>query len=325
MAPNLGQYVGSLIEKHFSGDDKPIAVEKSTVDLSDVMEKRGRLDDPSIYFSQTIGGHPDYQHLLETSSIEAGRITTMFADLKNFSARGMFMDPTEVKMVKRQVLGLWIDSVRIMGGHVHSIDGDGVMVFFGGRNRDASYATYEAVAAGVNVLTLTHDVLNPLLEDRGYDPVELRVGIDHDGNMRWGRVGIPGYYEVKGTGFGIDFAAKMMQSRRSGFVMVGETLIDLINIPERFLEVHTYQRAGKEVEDPDFRRTYRGTEKRYKKRRLDLDKLFREVGGNQRVVDEDDIRHICTSDQIDHRVVVPASATGSRTQPENEEFAQERA
>ncbi|MDP9474205.1 MAG: hypothetical protein M3R38_00615 [Actinomycetota bacterium] len=216
MPRNLGPYVGSLLEKHFSGEDKQVRVEDSRVDLSQVMEKRGRLDDPSIYFSQSIGGHPDYQHLLATSEIERGTITTLFADLKNFSARGMFVDPTSIKRIKRQVLGTWIDSVRIMGGHVHSIDGDGIMVFFGGRNRNASYATYEAVAAGVNVLTLTREVVNPLLRDRGYDPVDLRVGIDHDPNMRWGRVGIPGHYEVKGTGFGIDFAAKMMQSRPRG-------------------------------------------------------------------------------------------------------------
>ncbi len=325
MPRNLGPYVGSLLEKHFSGEDKQVRVEDSRVDLSQVMEKRGRLDDPSIYFSQSIGGHPDYQHLLATSEIERGTITTLFADLKNFSARGMFVDPTSIKRIKRQVLGTWIDSVRIMGGHVHSIDGDGIMVFFGGRNRNASYATYEAVAAGVNVLTLTREVVNPLLRDRGYDPVDLRVGIDHDPNMRWGRVGIPGHYEVKGTGFGIDFAAKMMQSRRSGFVMVGETLVDLIEIPEDFLEVHTYQQDGDDVKDPDFRRVYRGTERRYKKWRLDLDKLFREVGGDQLVVDEDDIRHICTSGRTENRNVSPALAAGSRTHPENEEFAQERA
>ncbi len=106
--------------------------------------------------------------------------------------------------------------------------------------------------------------------------------------------------------------------------MVGETLVDLIDIPERFLEVHTFKRDGDDIPDPDFRRTYHGTEKRYKKWRLDLDKLFREVGGYLRVVDEDDIRHICTSDRIDHRIVVPASAMGSRTQPENEEFAQKK-
>src|SRR5215218_7675459 len=154
MPRDLRPYVGSLLEKHFSGEDKQVRVEDSGVDLSEVMEKRGRLDDSSIYFSQSIGGHPDYQHLLATSAIEGGTITTLFADLKNFSARGMFVDPTSIKRIKRQVLGTWIDSVRIMGGHVHSIDGDGIMVFFGGRHRNATYATYEAVAAGVNVLTL---------------------------------------------------------------------------------------------------------------------------------------------------------------------------
>lgn len=325
MPRDLGPYVGSLLEKHFSGEDKQVRVEDAGVDFSEVMKKRGRLDDPSIYFSQTIGGHPDYQHLLATSQVEKGAITTLFADLKNFSARGMFVDPTSIKGVKRQVLGTWIDSVRIMGGHVHSIDGDGIMVFFGGRDRNSTYATYEAVAAGINVLTLTREVVNPLLQDRGHEPVELRVGIDHDPNMRWGRIGIPDHYEVKGTGFGIDFAAKMMQSRRSGFVMVGETLVDLIAIPEDFLEVHTYQQNGEDVKDPGFERTHRGNTKRYKKRRLDLDRLFREVGGDQLVVDEDDIRHICTSGRIENRNVSPAPATGSRTHPENEEFAQGQA
>lgn len=116
MSRNLGPYVGSLLEKHFSGEDKQVRVEDAGVDLSEVMKKRGRLDDPSIYFSQSIGGHPDYQHLLETSQVEKGAITTLFADLKNFSARGMFVDPTSIKGVKRQVLGTWIDSARIMGG-----------------------------------------------------------------------------------------------------------------------------------------------------------------------------------------------------------------
>ncbi len=325
MARDLEPYVGSLLSKHFTGADKLVSVEKSRVDLSSVMQKNAELG-PSVYISQTIGGHPDYDHLLYTDEMEDGWITTLFADLKNFSARGLFVNPTDVKAVKRQVLGLWIDSVRIMGGHVHSIDGDGLMVFFGRRNADPAQATYDALAAGINLLTLTEDNLNPLLEDQGHDKVRVRVGVDHDPDMRWGRVGIPGHYEVKGTGFGIDFAAKMMQSRRSGFVMVGETLVDLIDVPRDFLRVHTYTHNGEEVEDRYYRRTWHSgkpneQERLYKKWQFDFDKMFTEIG-DDRIATAEDIRHICTADKTAKRNVTPAPRFGPRTHPETEEFAQ---
>lgn len=326
MARDLGPYVGSLIEKHFSGSDKPVSVQKSRVDLSQVMRKDAELD-PDLFASQTIGGHPDYDYLRDSDEVVSGKITTLFADLKNFSARGMFVDPDEVKAIKRQVLGLWMDSVSIMGGHIHSIDGDGLMVFFGGANADPTQATYEAVAAGINLLTLTYDDLNPLLEDQGHDKVLVRVGIDHDSNMRWGRVGLPpDQYEVKGTGFGIDFAAKMQQSRRSGFVMVGESLVNLIVIPNDYLVVHTYTQNGQDVEDRNFRRTYHGEERKYSKWKFDFDKMFREIGGDKRVATDDDIRHVCTGNETQSRSVTPVAAveTGSRTYPENEEFARKR-
>lgn len=151
----------------------------------------------------------------------------------------------------------------------------------------------------------------------------VRVGIDHDPDMRWGRIGIPpDQYEVKGTGFGVDFAAKMQQSRKSGFVMVGEELVKLINIPDDYLLVHTYTQNGQDVEDRYFRRKYRGEEKTYSKRKFDFDKMFREIGGDKRVATDEDIRHICTGGETEDRGVTPAAAVaGSRTHPENEEFA----
>lgn len=324
MTRDIGPYVGSLLRKHFSGYDRPVSIEKSagTVDLSQTLRKDAELD-PSLYASQTVGNHPDYDHLRFSDNVVPGKITTLFADLKNFSALGMFIDPSEVKTIKRQVLGLWMDSVRLMGGHIHSIDGDGLMVFFGGSTADPAQATYQAVAAGVNLSTLTYDDLNPLLEDQGYDKVRVRVGIDHDPDMRWGRVGLPpDQYEVKGTGFGIDFAAKMQQSRKSGFVMVGEELVKLINIPDDYLLVHTYTQNGQDVEDRNFRRTYHGEEKTYSKRKFDFDKMFREIGGEKRVATDEDIRHICTGDETEDRNITPAAAAaGVRTHPENEEFA----
>ena len=326
MARDLNPYVGSLLRKHFSGYDRPVSLKSSAVDLSDVMQKDAELD-PGFFAAQTIGGHPDYDYLRESDDVVPGQITTLFADLKNFSARGMFIDPDDVKATKRQVLGLWMDSVTIMGGHIHSIAGDGLMVFFGGKEAVPAQATYEAVAAGINLLTLTYDYLNPLLEDQEYDKVLVRVGIDHDPNMRWGRIGLPpDHYEVKGTGFGIDFAAKMQQSRKSGFVMVGETLVELIGIPDDHLVVHTYTQNGEEVEDRYFRRTYQGENKRYSKWKFDFDKMFREIGGDQRVATADDIRHVCTGGETENRSVAPAAAaSGNRTHPENEEFARKHA
>ncbi len=79
MATDIGPYVGSLLRKHFSGYDKPVSIEKSagTVDLSQTMRKDADLD-PSLYASQTIGGHPDYDHLRFSDDVVPGKIVIAF-------------------------------------------------------------------------------------------------------------------------------------------------------------------------------------------------------------------------------------------------------
>lgn len=181
------------------------------------------------------GGHPDYDHLALpelAGKTEEGTITTLFMDLKNFTKYCCFLSPQVVYQAKAASIETAVGVCRIYGGYLHEIPGDGVMFFFGGRNKDdVDYAKKAINAAADTMDTLEKEVMVEYNSDEQFPNIHPKIGVDY-GNATWGAYGAQPVFEVKATSFNVDIAHKMMNERLSQEVAVGDDIKNLLKIDE---------------------------------------------------------------------------------------------
>lgn len=181
------------------------------------------------------GGHPDYDYLAEPQNLgqtAEGNVSTLFMDLKNFTKYCCFLSKHDVYQAKAATIESAIGVCRIHGGHLHDIPGDGVMFFFGGKGTTDLDAAKHALDAAADVIDLLETEVIPQYNDSSqYPKIHPKVGIDF-GNALWGAMGALPLFEVKATGFNVDIANKMMSTRNSKEVAIGDDLKKLLDISE---------------------------------------------------------------------------------------------
>jgi class 3 adenylate cyclase len=181
------------------------------------------------------GGHPDYDHLAApelAGKTEEGTITTLFMDLKNFTKYCCFLSPKAVYQAKAASIETAVGVCRIYGGYLHEIPGDGVMFFFGGKNKDDIDFAKKAINAAADTMdTLENEVMVEYNSNEQFPNIHPKIGVDY-GNATWGAYGAQPIFEVKATAFNVDIAHKMMSERLSQEVAVGEDIKNLLKIDE---------------------------------------------------------------------------------------------
>jgi len=82
----------------------------------------------------TIGDHPDFAHLAGTDEATTCPIVTLFMDIESSTRLELLYGPAETAKIKNAFLCTAIEMVHAFDGHVHRLQGDAVMAFFGGSN-----------------------------------------------------------------------------------------------------------------------------------------------------------------------------------------------
>ena len=173
------------------------------------------------------GGHPDYNYLADTENIgktESGTITTFFLDLRNFTKYCYFLDGSDVYKAKAAVIETVINICLMYEGHIHEIPGDGVMVFWGGKQADDIDMSQRAINAASDAMkTLEEEIIPAYNKDPKYPNIHPKMGIDY-GDVVWGAYGAEPNYEVKATSFYADIASKMMSQCKAREIAIGNSL-----------------------------------------------------------------------------------------------------
>lgn len=179
------------------------------------------------------GGHPEYDYLAETENVgktEAGTITTFFLDLRNFTKYCYFLSGTDVYKAKAAVIETAISICLIYEGHIHEIPGDGVMVFWGGKQVDNIDMAQRAINAASDAMkTLEEEIIPAYNEDPKYPNIHPKMGIDY-GDVVWGAYGAEPNYEVKATSFYADIASKMMSQCNAREIAIGNSLKEHLDL-----------------------------------------------------------------------------------------------
>ncbi|WP_122604052.1 nucleotide-binding domain-containing protein [Pseudomonas viridiflava] len=199
-----------------------------------------------------IGGHPDFDHLVESRAWENGFVTSLFVDIQGSTRLGVYYSPEMVFYFKNQIIKCAIECVMAFDGHVHRIMGDAVLAFFRG-NGNANDSAIDAINCGAVLVQYIREEVVPKLRERGLaEDVGIRVGIDYGSHEQvlWGMYGYAGVSEVTATSFHVDVAAKLQQSAPRNRVMLGQSIVELLDLHDEVIEVKRAISGGEKTNLP---------------------------------------------------------------------------
>ena len=147
-------------------------------------------------------------------------ITTLFCDLRGFTAFAETAEPEEVLDVLRAYHLVLGELVTAHGGTVEHFAGDGLMAFYNDPVPDPEHQL-EAVRTAVEV----REGIERLAVEwrrRGYD-LGLGVGIT-TGYATLGRIGFEGRYDYAAIGSGVNLAARLSDVAAPGEILISQRL-----------------------------------------------------------------------------------------------------
>ena len=148
------------------------------------------------------------------------QITTLFCDLRGFTAFSETAEPEEVLDVLRAYHLLVGELVTAHGGTVEHFAGDGLMAFFNDPVQDPEHrlaAVRTAVEVRERIARVAAD-----WRKRGYD-LGLGVGIT-TGYATLGRIGFEGRYDYAAIGSGVNLAARLSDVAAPGEILISQRL-----------------------------------------------------------------------------------------------------
>lgn len=199
----------------------------------------------------SIGDHPDFAHLAGTSDTMACPIVTLFMDIESSTKLELLYGPAETAKIKNAFLCTAIELVHAFDGHVHRLQGDAVMAFFGGVSAHAEDAGVDAINCASALWLFVKSTVIPALQLEGYDEdFGIRVGVDYAPDAHWSSFGYPGIEEVSATGFGVSAAAKLQHAAGRNQIMLGQQLVEFLDLPDAVTKEKFVQRDRVETPEP---------------------------------------------------------------------------
>lgn len=201
-------------------------------------------------YSEDIGSHPDFAHLKEGNH-EYHYIVSVFVDIKGSTLLSAKMNLKDVRYIKNGMLVTAIDIFQAFDGHIHRLQGDALLAFFGRKSMSKADAIIDALNASSVLLYFVQEHLSPEFEKSGFPPLKIRIGLDFgdDEDVLWTKYGIKNCSEITTTSLHTDLAAKMQARAASNSTMMGDNIVRFLDLPDEFYEVKTYTKGGKPVED----------------------------------------------------------------------------
>lgn len=174
-------------------------------------------------FDQKPGLHPDFAYLKHTGEVENHYIVSMFVDIKGSTHLFRRYSPETVLVITNTIQRAAIHTCLIFGGFVHRLQGDGLFVYFGGRNISVREAVRRALQfASVFTYFVKHDIRS-LFEQQGIEAIFTRIGIDlgYDEDVFWALAGVGEISEVTTCSLHTSLASKMQGHAASNGIVVG--------------------------------------------------------------------------------------------------------
>ncbi len=199
-------------------------------DLSAAAGEMGvvRFDD------QQIGHHPHFKHLKTTGGTEKHYIISTFIDIKGSTNLYKKYDEETNMIITNTIQLAAINVCVLFGGFIQRIQGDGLFVYFGGKNIDRKMAMQQCMTALSLFTYFVKNDLKNLFEQHGIERIYTRIGVDFgdDDKVLWGVAGVNGSSEIATYSLHTSLAAKMQVHAGSNEIVVGQFVKDIASFDD---------------------------------------------------------------------------------------------
>ncbi|BFM44092.1 hypothetical protein CFS9_27330 [Flavobacterium sp. CFS9] len=189
--------------------------------------------------NQVIGHHPDFMYLKGTSNTEKHYIISSFIDIKGSTNLFKKYDEETNMIITNTIQLAAINVCQVFGGFVQRIQGDGLFVYFGGKNIDKNKATQHCLTALSLFSYFVKNDLKRIFEQHGIERIYTKIGIDfgNDDKVLWGVAGTDQTSEIATYSLHTSLAAKMQAYAGSNEIIVGQNVKDKAQFEDKFYSV----------------------------------------------------------------------------------------
>ncbi|MFD2529159.1 hypothetical protein [Polaribacter marinaquae] len=186
-----------------------------------------------------LGNHPDFADLRNTSDTEKHWIISAFVDVQKSTQLHNRFTLATAALITESIVKASIFAVNLCGGYVHRIQGDGLMVYFGGKKIDKGQATKDALKAFAMISYFVKNDLKEYFESMNIKDISTRTGIDlgHDSQVLWMYSGLSNSGEVTTCSLHTSLAPKMQANATSNGIVTGQNIVNQISSSDKYFKV----------------------------------------------------------------------------------------
>jgi len=192
---------------------------------------------PDSFNSFEIGTHPDFSDL-KHFEYENHFCVTMFMDIVGSTRLNGKYTLLEIRKIKDTILSLAIQVTSHFGGHVHRLQGDGIMIQFVRKSSNEQNSVINALNASSILTNFISKDLAEHFNNNGIKPLRVRIGIDlgFKEDVIWSHYGVKGCSELTTTSLHTDLAAKLQSQSKSNGILIGGNIKQILDIKAEFCQ-----------------------------------------------------------------------------------------
>ncbi len=185
-----------------------------------------------------LGNHPDFNYLRYTDETEDHWIISGFIDVKDSTKLFNRFTKATVALITEGIVQASIFAVNLCDGYVHRIQGDGLMVYFGGRDKDKAESVKNALKAFAMISYFVKNDLRDFFAANSVTEIFTRAGLDlgHNNQVRWLYSGSGFAGEVTTCSLHTSLAPKMQSNAVNNGVVVGQNIVSQMAVRKYFTE-----------------------------------------------------------------------------------------
>lgn len=199
-----------------------------------------------VFTYHPLGSHPDFVNLKGTDLVEQHWIISGFIDVKGSTKLFNEFTKGTVRLITETIIKASILSVNLCGGYVHRIQGDGLMVYFGGKHVEKKKAVKDALKSFSMISYFVKNDLREFFEENGIHDIHTRGGLDlgHTNQVDWFYSGIGDSGEVTTCSLHTSLAPKMQHNAKNSGIVAGHNVYTQLGKEKYFecraKEIHDY-------------------------------------------------------------------------------------
>lgn len=162
----------------------------------------------------------------------------------------------EIYVITNTIQCAAIHTCLVFGGHIQRLQGDGVFVYFGGKNVTNEKAVFNAINASSFFTHFVQHDLKEVFAIQGIEDISTRIGIDfgYDEQVLWAKFGFGNFSEVTTLSLHTSLAFKMQEYAPLNGIVIGDNVKS--NLPYTLTNYMS-------VKDEKYRYIYQDTDKNF--------------------------------------------------------------